>query len=80
MTFEESMDRLKERHEALAQSVELLLAETRELRVTAEQHNITAEQHNISLQRDSEHIHALVRIAEAHERRISRLEGDEPTN
>jgi hypothetical protein len=30
MTFEEGLERLKERHEALTQSVELMVAENRE--------------------------------------------------
>ena len=45
--------------------------ETRELRVTA-------EQHNQSLDKDGEHIRALVRIAEIHSQPISDLEGDSP--
>jgi len=78
MTFEESLDRLKERHEALAQSVELLLQETRELRARSETLLATAEAHNVSLDKDAEHIRALVRIAEIHDRRLSALEGDQP--
>jgi hypothetical protein len=66
MTFEESIDRLKERHEALTQSVELLLAETRELRVVSEQ--------------DGENIRALARIAEIHERRLTDLEDNSTKN
>ncbi|HLW75771.1 MAG TPA: hypothetical protein VKS01_02280 [Bryobacteraceae bacterium] len=73
MNFEEKMDRLEARHEVLTQSIELVLIETRELREAS-------TLHYKSLEKDSEHIHALVRVAEAHERRISRLEGHEPTN
>jgi hypothetical protein len=60
MTFEEGLDRLKERHEALTQFVELLAIETRELKSA------------IAL--DAENIRALARIAEIHERRITHLE------
>jgi prefoldin subunit 5 len=67
MTFEESMDRLKERHEALTQSVELLAIETRELK------NAIGEL-NTAIAQDAENIRALARIAEIHERRITHLE------
>ena len=70
MTIDERMDRLTERHEALTQSAELLLAETRELRAIA-------AEHSDNLRVDSEHIRALVRIAEIHDRRITDLEGGE---
>ena len=60
VTFEESMDSLKERHEALTESVEMLAIETRELKAAIAQ--------------DAENIRALARIAEIHERRITRLE------
>jgi hypothetical protein len=55
---------LDERIEALVQSVELLLAESRE--------------HSKQLEQDGEHIRALARIAEIHERRLSALECGEP--
>jgi len=64
MTFEERIDRMVERHEALTQTVELLAIETRELRSAISQ--------------DADNIRALVRIAEIHERRITHLEGGEP--
>jgi hypothetical protein len=57
------LDRLVERHEALTQSVGLLAIETRELRAAIAQ--------------DGEHIRTLARIAEIHERRITRLEDGE---
>ncbi|HTS74814.1 MAG TPA: hypothetical protein VMG40_01350 [Bryobacteraceae bacterium] len=70
MTIDERLERLVERHEALAQMVELLAIETRELRAAIA--DVHAEQ-----EKDPEHIHALVRIAEIHERRLSDLEGSE---
>ena len=70
MTTDERLDRLTERHEALTQSIELLLVETRELRA------IAAEQTE-NLKVDSEHIRALVRIVEIRDRRLTHLEGDE---
>jgi predicted AAA+ superfamily ATPase len=70
MTTDERLDRLTERHEALTQSVEMLLMETRELRDIATKH---AE----SLRADDEHIRALVRIAEIHDPRLTDIEGGE---
>lgn len=64
MTFEERIDRLAERHEALTQTVELLAIGTRELRSAISQ--------------DAENIRSLARIAEIHERRIRHLEVGEP--
>lgn len=63
MTIDERLDRLTERHEALTQSVGLLLVETRELRDVA--------------CKDGENIRALARIAATHERRLTDLEGGE---
>ncbi len=70
MTIDERLDRLAERHEALAQSVELLLISVRE---TTENVNKLVEVTN----RDAVDIRALVRIAESHERRITGLEGQQ---
>jgi hypothetical protein len=70
MTFEERIERLTERHEALTQSVELLHAESVEHTKQIEALLATAVQ-------DGEHIRALVRLAEIHERRLTHLEGGE---
>jgi len=51
MTFEERLDLLRERHEALTQSVELLAIETRELKTAIAQ--------------DADNIRPLARIAES---------------
>jgi len=73
--FDERMERLTERHEALAQSVELLLA-------ASQRHDEQIRDLALASQRDGEHINALarhidalVRIAEIHERRLTDLEG-----
>ena len=60
--FDRRMDRLTERQEALAESVEMLLLESRE--------------HSKQLEQDGEHIRALARIAEIHAQRLNRLEKD----
>jgi len=70
MTIDERLERLTERHEALAQSVELL------------QSSIRAQSGNLdkilsALEKDGEHIRALARVAEIHERRLTELEGGE---
>ncbi len=70
-TIDERLDRLTERHEALTETVELIAAMQRENEARFAQ--IAANQ-----ERDAAHIHALVRIAEIHEHRLSGLEGDRP--
>jgi hypothetical protein len=75
MTFDEHIDRLKERHEALTQSVELLLISQRE-----NWQQIKANTDNIDklievTNRDAQNIAALARIAESHERRLGDIEG-----
>ena len=60
MNFEESLERLKERHEALTMNLELLARDTENLLTTSRQ--------------DGENIRALARIAEIHERRLTHLE------
>lgn len=61
MTIDERLEKLTERHEALAQTVELLARENRQLQ---------------SFTRDiAEGTARLLRVAEIHEARISRLEG-----
>jgi hypothetical protein len=77
MTFEERIERLTERHEALAQSVELMLAEAKEQRAKAEEQTKQIELLFATATKDGEHIRALVRLAEIHERRLTHLEGGE---
>jgi hypothetical protein len=61
MTPDERLDRLTERHETLTQYVELMLVAIRE--------------NSAAIKEDGEHIRALARIAEIHERRLPGLEG-----
>ena len=70
MTFEQRIERLTERHEALTQSVELLHGESIE-------HTKQIEALLATATKDGEHIRALVRLAEIHERRLTHLEGGE---
>jgi hypothetical protein len=65
MTIDERIEKLTERHEALAQAVGLMG------QITGQRINdvITA------INKDAENIRALVRIAEMHEHRLTDLEG-----
>ncbi len=64
MSMDENLERLKARHEALTEGAKMLLA--------------TAREHTKQLEVDGEHIRALVRVAEMHERRITEIEGGPP--
>ncbi len=70
MTIDERLERLVDRHEALAQTVEILTHDVRGLQDIATKQLATAE-------RDGENIRALARIAEIHERRLTTPEGGE---
>lgn len=63
MTFEEKIDRLTERHEALSQTVELMGHRISDL--------ITA------INADADNIRMLANIAQSHEHRLERLEKSE---
>jgi methyl-accepting chemotaxis protein len=68
MDVDQRLERLVERHEALAQSVEMLKDSIQEQSRNIDKVLAAAE-------RDGENIRALARIAEIHEQRISDLEG-----
>jgi hypothetical protein len=73
MTIDERLEKLTERHEALAQSMEVFQG----LLMDNERRNekqFAAIAHNFEVALDS--IKSLERIAAAHEGRISHLEGD----
>jgi hypothetical protein len=70
MTIDERLEKLTERHEALTQSVELMIAEGRETSSRISGLERLAQQ-------DGENIRALARIAEIHERRLTGVEGGE---
>jgi hypothetical protein len=67
MNIDERLERLTERHEALAQTVELIAAMHRD-------NEKRFEKISVDLERDCEHIRALVRVAELHHERRKRLE------
>jgi hypothetical protein len=68
MNFEEGLERLKERHEALPQTVELPASENRQ--IAAEN-----KERDKRLGHIMEGIARLVHVAEIHEHRPTRLEG-----
>jgi len=70
-SFEERLERLRERHEALTQSVELWTASQRE---TADRHDREIAKLTALMSETAEFIHSLARVAESHERRIEKLE------
>lgn len=68
MTIDKRLEQLTERHVALTQTVELIAHMQRD--------NEEAQRKNqVMLAEISEDIHSLARIAQAHEHRISDLEG-----
>jgi len=71
VTFEESLARLKERHEALTQTVELIAADNRQLAIENRERDKRMGQIMESLAQ-------LVHVAEIHEHRIEDLEGGRP--
>ena len=67
MNFEERLDRLVERHEAITQSVELIAH-------LQQKNEETLEKNQVLMAQVMESINSLARIAHAHEQRISKLE------
>jgi prefoldin subunit 5 len=73
MTIDERLDRLTARHEALSESVEILLASVRQLRASfPELHAVSTDIRATSKGDDGVDIRPLARIAE---RRLTALEG-----
>jgi hypothetical protein len=68
MTTDERLDRLTERHEALAESLQLLTVDVQSLAQSVKEHDRILRGH-------ADLIGDLARIAAGHEQRIQRLEG-----
>ena len=81
-TIDERLDRLTERHEALTQSVEMFLHETRDshARLSATLAELAESQMKTEkmLGEVADSINSLARIAHAHENRLTRLEDRSP--
>ena len=69
MTLDERLERLTERHEALTQSVELIVAENRQ---AAENMAAKNKQRDRRLGEIMEGIASLLHVAEIHEQRLDR--------
>jgi hypothetical protein len=78
MTIEERFDRLTERHEAMAQTLELWIQLVREAHHSHEEamrrHDEAIQKTQVLLASVVESIDTLARVAHVHERRISDLE------
>jgi dephospho-CoA kinase len=81
MTIDERLDRLTERHEALTQSVELLLAAQRQTDESIAKNSIDIADNSAAIGKltalmaeTGQFINRLAHIAEAHDQRIERLE------
>src|SRR5690349_12812260 len=57
-------------------NIESLHSSVHELYETVQQNSIAIRENSIAIRENSEHIRALVRVAEIHERRLSDLEGN----
>lgn len=68
MTTDEKLDRLAERHQALAESLQLLTADVQSLAQSVKEHDRILRGH-------ADLIGDLVKIAAGHERRIERMGG-----
>ena len=68
MTTDERLNRLTEKHEALAESLQLLTADVQSLAQSVKEHDRI-------LRGNADLISDLARIAAGHEQRIQRLEG-----
>jgi hypothetical protein len=85
MNIDERLERLVERHEALAQSVELLVAANRENSELIRENSELTRENSVHIgklievtNQDAENIRALARIAESHDHRLTDLE-DSPS-
>jgi hypothetical protein len=85
MDFDQRLDRLTERHEALAQAMELVVHMQQQNeeahRRTEEAHQkneVLLEKSQILIVQVIESVDSLARIAHAHERRITNLEDGRP--
>jgi polynucleotide 5'-kinase involved in rRNA processing len=71
MTIDERLEKLTERHEALAQTMELMAAENRDRDERWDKRMEKTEQHMTDVM---EGIARLLHVAEIHEQRLERLE------
>lgn len=75
MTIDERLDRLADRHEALAQSVEMLTHSITRLEQNHEKTEGVMQQAGQMITGLAEAMAQLARVVQAHEHRLERLEG-----
>ncbi len=73
--FQQSMESLKQRHDALTMNMELAWREIESSREKGLETDRRLEALSKLVEQDSANIRALARIAEAHQQRIEHLEG-----
>ncbi len=74
MDFDERLERLTERHEALAQTMELVVHMQRKNEEAHQKNEVLSEKSQVLIVQVIESVDSLARIAHAHERRITNLE------
>ena len=77
MTIDERLERLTERHEALAQTVELITANIDKLTADVAKVSADVDKLTVLMGQTGQFINRLAHIAEAHEQRLDRLEGQQ---
>jgi hypothetical protein len=78
MDIDKRLDKLTERHEALAQSMELVVHMQQKNEEAHQKNEALLEKSQILIVQVIESVDSLARIAHAHERRITGLEGERP--
>jgi hypothetical protein len=75
MDFEQRMDALTARHEALTMNLELMGRDLETMREKSKRDGENIEKLLATAREDGENIRALARIADMHDRRLTNLEG-----
>jgi hypothetical protein len=78
MDFDQRLDRLTERHEALAQTMELVVHMQRKNEEAHQKNEVLLEKSQVLIVQVIESVDSLARIAHAHERRITNIEDGRP--
>jgi len=78
MDFDQRLDRLTERHEALAQTLELVVHMQRKNEEAHQKNEVLLEKSQTLIVQVIESVDSLARVAHAHERRITNLEDGRP--
>ena len=75
MTIDERLERLVDRHEALAQSVELLVSAQLQNERLHEKNEKLQQKNEVVMANLMESVNSLANVARIHERRITDIEG-----